>query len=79
MKINELALKRVSEARMDGQKIAHLLEILLQQAVVANVPPSFVIDYQHPEDKVEEGDWIPVITVSLRPAMELVDDVEHNS
>lgn len=73
MQINEHALKRVSEARMDGEKIAHLLEILLQQSIVANVPPSFVIDYQHPEDEVKEGDWIPVITVSLRPALELED------
>ena len=45
--------------------------------MVANVPPNFVIDYQHPEDKVEEGDWIPVITVSLRPAVELADDVDQ--
>jgi hypothetical protein len=71
MQINESALKRVSEARMDGEKIANILEMLLQQAAIANVPPNFVLDYQHPEDEIEEGDWIPVITVSLRPAVAL--------
>lgn len=73
MKINEQALKRVAEARMNGQKIADILEILLYQAQGLNTTPSFVIDYQHPEDEVEEGDWIPVITVALRPAVELED------
>ena len=63
---------------MTGEGIAEILNLLLVKAEMAGVPPSFVLDYQEPEDTIEEGDLIPVITVSLRPAIQVEDgDLER--
>ena len=59
---------------MSGEGIAEILNLLLVKAEMAGVPPSFVLDYQEPDDTIEEGDLIPVITVSLRPAIQVEDD-----
>lgn len=73
MQINEQALNRVATARMTGEGIAEILNLLLVKSEMAGVPPSFVLDYQEPNDTIEEGDLIPVITVSLRPAIQVED------
>lgn len=74
MQINKQALNRVATARMTGEGIAEILNLLLIKSEMAGVPPSFVLDYQEPDDTIEEGDLIPVITVSLRPVIQVEDD-----
>ena len=73
MKINKQALNRVATARMSGEVVAEILTLLLEKSRLAGVMPSFVLDYQEPEDVVAEDEWIPVITVSLRPAIQVED------
>jgi hypothetical protein len=69
VKVSERALHRLNEAIMSGPGFA-MLCCQMAQAIELNgaAGASFTLDYQDPQDPVDQYTLIPVITVSLRPA-----------
>lgn len=69
MRINPEALARLQAAPMSGASVARSLESLVE--FLTNFPGANVglnLDYQNATDEVVDGDLIPVVTISLRPA-----------
>lgn len=64
-KINSQALERVRAAPLTGEGVATILELLWENSQKTGCSPSFVLNYHEVEDEIEEGDMIPVITVTL--------------
>jgi hypothetical protein len=68
MQIHKPSLQRVKSApfRADGiaQIFEHMVEAVRQFGPAAG---EYVLGYQAADDPVEEGDLVPVITLSLRP------------
>jgi hypothetical protein len=53
---------------MRGEGVATIFEAMAFGMEQTNTPCSmFTLDFQHPDDIVESGQLIPVITLSLRP------------
>jgi hypothetical protein len=69
MRITDEALERIEQSSVSGKTLARIFEQLEAASVDANGIGSCVtLDFQHPDDKVQSGDMIPVITLALRPA-----------
>ena len=69
MPIAPKALTRLRESLMRGEAVATIFEGMAIGMEQLNCPTShFSLDFQHPDDVLEEGALIPVITLSLRPA-----------
>jgi hypothetical protein len=71
LKLNPSALARLRAASLSAAGIANIFERLAES--LADCPEmlqvaSMSLDYQATTDEVAEGDLIPVITISLRPA-----------
>jgi hypothetical protein len=71
LKLNSSAIARLRAASLSAAGIANIFERLVES--LADYPEmlqvaSMSLDYQAPTDEVAEGDLIPVITISLRPA-----------
>lgn len=69
MQIHKPALQRVKSAPFRAEGIAQIFEHMVE-AVKQFGPAAgeYVLGYQATGDPVEEGDLVPVITLSLRPA-----------
>lgn len=73
MPIANLPLTRLRESLMRGQAVATIFEQMAFGMENLNSPTShYTLDFQHPDDQLEAGDLIPVITLSLRPATNAV-------
>lgn len=69
MQIAPEALTRLRESLMRGDAVATIFESMAFGMEKINSPTSHLtLDFQHPDDVLEEGILIPVITLSLRPA-----------
>ncbi len=69
MPVAKKPLVRLRESLMRGEAVATIFEGMAIGMEQLNVPASrFTLDFQHPDDVLEAGDLIPVITLSLRPA-----------
>jgi len=69
MPIAPKALTRLRESLMRGEAVATIFEGMAIGMEQLNCPTShFSLDFQHPDDVLEEAALIPVITLSLRPA-----------
>lgn len=69
MKISQAAQTRIRDARLSGEGLSQILEMMAKTADSLGVESAqFAFDYQSADDVVEPGDLIPVITLSLRPA-----------
>jgi len=69
MRIHPQALERLRAAAMSGATVASTLERLV--AALDAFPEAHVglnLDYQQAADEEADGDLIPVVTISLRPA-----------
>ena len=68
MKLLAPALDRIANANITSEKLAKVFENLGKAAVdLEAVDSAIVLNYQGPDDLVEPGDLLPVITLSLRP------------
>lgn len=65
---------------MTGEGIGRIFEHLLSASEIVGDTAilSCNLDYQKAEDHVEEGDLIPVVSISLRPATLLIHHAEPN-
>ena len=69
MPIAPKALTRLRDSLMRGEAVATIFEGMAIGMEQLNCPTShFSLDFQHPDDTLEESALIPVITLSLRPA-----------
>ena len=76
--INQAALQKVKDAKMDGTSFAMVLESIggmLDFTGAAETNMTF--DYQHKDIEVEHGDLIPFITIGLRQATQPQLSVEE--
>jgi hypothetical protein len=70
MKVAPAALARLRESPMKGEGVGTIFEAMAFGMEQTNTPCSmFTLDFQHPDDAVEPGQLIPVITLSLRPVV----------
>lgn len=69
MRLNPTAVDRLRGAKLRPEGLITIFETLVQ-ACEYLVPESvtYRLDFQGEGDQVAEGDLIPVITISLRPA-----------
>lgn len=70
MQVAGNALARIRESPMRGEGIATIFEGMAGSLNYGAPTAHFALDFQHPDDVLSEGDLIPVITLSLRPATE---------
>jgi hypothetical protein len=69
MQIQQSALQRVRSAQFRPEAIANIFEHMAMIARESGaVATEFVLGYQQPDEPVEEGDYVPVIVLGLRPA-----------
>lgn len=69
MQISTSALQRVRSAQLRPDAIATIFEHMAACAELhPGGRPQFVLDYEDPDMPAGEGDLIPVIILSLRPA-----------
>ena len=69
MRLNPAALERLKGATFNAEVAAFLLEQMRAHAELMGAPTAtLALDYEKPEDHVEPGDVIPILTFSLRPA-----------
>ena len=68
MPIAKEALIRLRESLMRGEGVATIFEGMALGMETLNAPTSrLTLDFQHPDDVLDESALIPVITLSLRP------------
>lgn len=81
MRINPEALRRVAESKPTGPGLATIFEHLLDALEISgdSAVLSMSLDYQKPEDIIQKGDLIPVISFSLRPATYVESDLDVHS
>lgn len=69
MPIAKEGLIRLRDSLMRGEAVATIFEGMVIGMERLGAPTSHLtLDFQHPDDVLDEGDLIPVITLSLRPA-----------
>jgi len=68
MQIASQALARIKESPMRGEGIATIFEAMAGALKFGSPTAHFALDFQHPDDVLNDSDLIPVITLSLRPA-----------
>lgn len=70
MRINPAALERLSQAPLTGEGLVRIFNEMMPIAQEAgpNCCASLNLDYQDQDAPIEDGDLIPVITITLRPA-----------
>lgn len=70
MRLNPAALSRLSAANPRGEALVTIFEHLLGIAGQIGESQAFLtLGYDNREDEVAEGDFVPVITLSLRKVM----------
>lgn len=69
MRIHPSALERLKAAPFKSDSVAHTFEEMLSVAKKFKSPGvQITMDYQSNDDRPVEGDLIPVIVLSFRPA-----------
>lgn len=71
-------LERVRSAQPTGEGTAKIFDCLAQMAnlVGDSALMSLNLDYQYESDVIQEGDLVPVISFSLRPATYVQPDLD---
>ena len=70
MPIHHPTFDRLRAAKISGQGITTILEQMATGVEMFGAAASQLqLDWQKPDDEVREGDLLPVVTLSLRPAI----------
>ena len=70
MPIHQATFDRLRAAKISGDGLATILEQMAAGIEVLGAATSQLqLDWQQPDDAVREGDLLPVVTLSLRPAL----------
>lgn len=78
-RIHPESLQRLAEARMSGQGTAEIFKMLANAAqLVPDAQVSVSLGFQKPEDVYQEGDMVPLITLTLQPAVKITPLTESN-
>ena len=70
MPIHQATFDRLRAAKISGDGLATILQQMasgIETLGAAGSQPQ--LDWQQPDDEVREGDLLPVVTLSLRPAI----------
>lgn len=70
MPIHHPTFDRLRAAKIGGDGLATILEQMAAGIEVLGATTSQLqLDWQQPDDELREGDLLPVVTLSLRPAL----------
>ena len=70
MPINQATFDRLRAAKISGDGLTTILQQMAAGIETLGAATSQLqLDWQRPDDEVREGDLLPVVTLSLRPAM----------
>jgi len=70
MPIHGPTFDRLRAAKVSGDGLATILEQMAASVEMLGAASSQLqLDWQQPDDEVREGDLLPVVTLSLRPAI----------
>ncbi len=70
MPIHQATFDRLRAAKISGQGIATILEQMATGVELFGAAAlELQLDWQKPDDEVRDGDLLPVVTLSLRPAI----------
>jgi len=70
MPIHQPAFDRLRAAKISGDGLATILQQMAAGTEVLGAATSQLqLDWEKADDQVREGDLLPVVTLSLRPAM----------
>lgn len=66
MPLNQAALARIRESKINAESIVKLFEMLSEAPIPAGASISFNLGWQRPDDVIAEDDLFPTLTFSLR-------------
>ena len=70
MLIHHATFDRLRAAKVSGDGLATILEQMVAGIEMLGAATSQLqLDWQQPDDELREGDLLPVVTLSLRPAI----------
>ena len=70
MPIHHPTFDRLRAAKISGDGLATILEQMTADIEMLGAATSQLqLDWQQPDDELREGDLLPVVTLSLRPAL----------
>jgi hypothetical protein len=70
MPIHHATFDRLRAAKISGDGLATILEQMAAGIEMLGAASSQLqLDWQQPDDDLREGDLLPVVTLSLRPAL----------
>jgi hypothetical protein len=70
MPIHHPTFDRLRAAKISGDGLATILEQMAAGIEMLGAATSQLqLDWQQPDDELREGDLLPVVTLSLRPAL----------
>ena len=70
MPVHRPTFDRLRAAKISGDGLATILERMAAGIEMLEAATSQIqLDWQQPDDEVREGDLLPVVTLSLRPAI----------
>jgi len=70
MPIHQATFDRLRAAKISGDGLATILQQMAAGIETLGAATSQLqLDWQRPDDEVRDGDLLPVVTLSLRPAM----------
>jgi len=70
MPIHQATFDRLRAAKISGDGLATILQQMVAGIETLGAATSQLqLDWQQPDDELREGDLLPVVTLSLRPAM----------
>ena len=70
MPIHQATFDRLRAAKISGDGLATILQQMVAGIETLGAAASQLqLDWQQPDDEVREGDLLPVVTLSLRPAL----------
>jgi len=70
MPIHQATFDRLRAAKISGDGLATILQQMAAGIETLGAATSQLqLDWQQPDDEVRDGDLLPVVTLSLRPAL----------
>jgi len=70
MPVHQATFDRLRAAKISGDGLATILEQMAAGIEMLGAATSQLqLDWQQPDDELREGDLLPVVTLSLRPAL----------
>ncbi len=70
MPIHHPTFDRLRAAKISGDGLATILgQMVADIEMLGAATSQLQLDWQQPDDEVREGDLLPVVTLSLRPAL----------